>query len=72
MSSPLSALAGGSGFTPLSGGSSARPEVIISSDEKILAAIASGDRERAVQEVTSHLDRNGARLREILIERKAG
>lgn len=46
-----------------------RPEVVISSHEKIVTAIASGDPERAVQEVTAHLDRNAARLRQILIQR---
>jgi DNA-binding GntR family transcriptional regulator len=48
-----------------------RPEVVLSSHQKILTAIASGDPNRAAEEVTSHLDRNGARLREILIEREA-
>ena len=46
-----------------------RPEVVISSHEKIVTAIASGDPERAVQEVTAHLDRNAARLRQILMQR---
>lgn len=45
------------------------PAVLLSEHEAILAAIRSGDRDRAVAEVQAHIETNAGRLKEILVRR---
>jgi DNA-binding GntR family transcriptional regulator len=46
-----------------------RPEVVIASHAAVLSAIESGDPQRAAKEVKAHIERNAARVREILTKR---
>lgn len=49
---------------------SENPGVVLDEHEAILSAIRSGDRDRAVTEVRSHIETNAQRIKEILAERE--
>jgi DNA-binding GntR family transcriptional regulator len=46
------------------------PRVVLADHQAILSAVSSGDRDRAVTEVRTHIETNAQRLREILAERE--
>ena len=46
------------------------PGVVLAEHEAILSAIHSGDPERAVREVRTHIETNAQRLTEIIAERE--